>query len=87
LLYGFLESHKEVVGSEEAGAQASLDLKGILPIHSLDPALDLNKIAVREEPHPEGIDAGNADGTGFTLCDMAYLLELKEIIWVRKNNT
>jgi hypothetical protein len=86
-LYGFLESHEEVVGGEEAGPQAGFDLKGILPIHGLDPPLDLNKVTVREESHLEGIHTGNADGTGFTLCVVAYLLELDEIFWVRKNDT
>jgi hypothetical protein len=75
------------VGGDEAGAQASLDLEGILPIHGLDPALDLHEVTVREESHPAGVYGGNADGTGFTLCDEAYFLEVGEICWVRKKDT
>jgi hypothetical protein len=34
-----------------------------------------------------GIYAGNAGGTGFTLCDFAYLLEYGEVFSVIKANT
>ena len=42
---------------------------------------------MREESHHTGIHVGNAGGTGFALCDVAYLLELVEIVSLSKNNT
>ena len=86
LVDGSLESYKQVVGGEEARAQVSLDLKDILPFHSLDPALNLGKVVVREESHSAGINGGGSDRTRFTLCDMAYPLELEEIFWVSKGD-
>jgi hypothetical protein len=87
LLDGFLEGDKQVMGGEEARAQASLNLEGILPVHRLDPALDLKEFAMREESHRTGIHVGNAGGTGFALCDVAHILELAEIVSLSKNNT
>jgi hypothetical protein len=33
-----------------------------------------------------GIYVGHADGTGFTLCDMTYLLELEKVVLFNENN-
>ena len=43
---GFLgaSGSKSPVG-KQAGAEVRLDLEGILPVHSLDPALYLNDVA------------------------------------------
>ena len=86
LLDGFLECDEQVVGGKEAGAQASLDLESILPVHSLDPAMDLIEFALREESGRAGIHAGNSGRKGFTLRDVAYLLELGEIVRVSEEN-
>jgi len=82
LLDGLLERLKQIVGREKARSEVSLDLKGVLPVHSLDPALYLNGVAMREESHRAGINGWNADRTGFALSDVAYLLELGEVLWV-----
>jgi hypothetical protein len=49
--------------------------------------LDLKEVAVREESHPAGIHAGNAGGTGFTFCEVAYLLKLEKFVWLSKEDS
>ena len=48
----------------------------------------MKELAGREEFLGAGIHepVGNADGTGLTLRDVAYLLKLAEIIWLSKKN-
>src|SRR6267142_1766227 len=87
VLDGLLKGIQQIARVEEAASQVSLDLEGILPLHRLDPALHVNEVALGEESHSLGFNARNADGTGFTLHDMAYLLELEEIILFDENNT
>jgi len=47
----------------------------------------VEEVAGREESFRVGINAGNADGTGFTSHDVAYLLKLEEIVLRSKDNT
>lgn len=82
LFDGFLELLEQVMGGKQTGAEVCLNLKGILPVHSFDPALYFNDVAMREESHCTCINGRNADRTGFALCDVAYLLELREFIRV-----
>jgi hypothetical protein len=75
------------VSVEEATTQVSLDLESILPVHGVDPALDVEELAGAEELLSLGINTPNAGGTGFTLRDVAYLLELEEIVLFDKDNS
>jgi len=47
----------------------------------------VEEVAGREEPFRKGINAGNADGTGFTSYGAAYVLKLEEIVLHSKDNT
>jgi len=63
-------------------------LEGILPLHGLDPTLHVKELAGREEFLGAGIHepVGNADGTGLTRREAAYILKLAEIILLSKKN-
>jgi hypothetical protein len=47
----------------------------------------VEEVTGREEMLRKGIHARNALGTGFTPYDVAYLLELKEIVFISKDDT
>jgi len=47
----------------------------------------VKEVALTEESYSLGFNARDADGTGFTLRDVAYLLELEEIILLGENDT
>ena len=81
-----LERLEQVVGGKQTGAEVCLDLEGIFPVNSLDPASYLNDVAMREESHCTGINARNADRTGFALCDVAYPFEHGEVFWISKKD-
>src|SRR6266850_2836786 len=87
VLDGLLKGIQQIARVEEAASQVSLDLEGILPLHRLDPALHVKEVALTEESYSLGFNARDADGTGFTLRDVAYLLELEEIILLGENDT
>jgi len=87
VLNGLLEGIKQVVCVEKAATQARLDLKSTLPVHRLQPPLDAREVARREESLSVGIHKGNADGTRFTLHNVADLLKLKKIVWISENKT
>jgi hypothetical protein len=78
-----LERLEQVVGSKQTGAEVCLDLEGIFPVNSLDPASYFNDVAMREESHCTGINARNADRTGFALCDISFRTE---VFWASKKN-
>jgi len=43
-LDGFLERNQQIVCVQVTAAEVSLNLKGILPLHGLDPTLDVKKV-------------------------------------------
>jgi hypothetical protein len=47
----------------------------------------MREVVRREELLSMSIHKGNADGTRFTLHDVAYLLKLGEIVWISEDKT
>ncbi len=82
ILYLPLQGVEEIVRIEEATAQVPLNLKGVLPLHCLYPALDVVKFTVSKEIHPKSVDSMYADWERFALRDVAHLLEIEQIFRV-----